>query len=148
MSHLLRIMIVALLGSELIGVTWSQSEMDKAKPTKPSNPRPNIPNPNIPGGPPGKSNQGPKTPNPNNPGGPPHKSATAKTHKVTGDIFKVDCAAMKITIGTQEFLINNATHITKTGKKARCADLKDGDKVTASYTTKDDKKVVKYISVR
>jgi len=74
---------------------------------------------------------------------------TAKAHKVTGDISKLYCTAKTLTVGTTDLNINDATHITKAKKKATCADLKDGDKATASYTTdKDGKNWAKYISVK
>src|SRR5262249_55244264 len=77
------------------------------------------------------------------------KTTTAKAHKVTGDISKLDCTANTLTVGTTDLNTNDKTHVTKAGKAAKCADLKDGDKATASYTTdKDGKNWAKYISVK
>ncbi|HEY3566361.1 MAG TPA: hypothetical protein VGP73_00410 [Thermoanaerobaculia bacterium] len=74
---------------------------------------------------------------------------TAKAHKVTGDIAKIDCTANTLTVGTTDLNTNDKTHVTKAGKKATCADLKAGDKATASYTTdKDGKNWAKYVSVK
>lgn len=75
------------------------------------------------------------------------KTTTAKAHKVTGDISKLDCTANTLTVGTTDLSTNDKTHFTKAGKKAACTDLKDGDKATASYTTdKDGKNWAKYVS--
>lgn len=77
------------------------------------------------------------------------KATTAKAHKVTGDVSKLDCTANTLTVGTTDLSTNDKTHVTKAGKKVTCADLKDGDKATASYTTdKDGKNWAKYISVK
>ena len=63
------------------------------------------------------------------------KTTTAKAHKVTGDISKLDCTAKTMTVGTIDLNANDKTHMTKAGKKAACTDYKDGDKATVSYTT-------------
>jgi len=73
----------------------------------------------------------------------------AKAHKVTGDISKLDCTANTLTVGTKDLNTNDKTHITVNGKKAACADLKDGMKATASYTTdKDGKNWATHISAK
>jgi len=73
---------------------------------------------------------------------------TMKAHKVTGDISKLDCTAKTLTVGTTDLNINDTTKITVKGKKATCADLKDGMKATASYTEKDGKNWAKAISAK
>jgi hypothetical protein len=76
-------------------------------------------------------------------------TAKTKAHKVSGDISKLDCTANTLTVGTTDLNTNAKTHVTKAGKKAACADLKDGDKATASYTTdKDGKNWATHISVK
>jgi hypothetical protein len=77
--------------------------------------------------------------------------STTKTmaHKVSGDLSKTDCTANTLTVGTTDLSLNATTKITAKGKKATCADLKDGMKATASYTTdKDGKNWAKYISAK
>lgn len=78
------------------------------------------------------------------------KATTTKTkaHKVSGDISKLDCTANTLTVGTTDLSTNDKTHIMKAGKKATCADLKDGDKATASYVEKDGKKWATHIAVK
>ncbi|MFL6259452.1 MAG: hypothetical protein ACJ76Y_07055 [Thermoanaerobaculia bacterium] len=77
------------------------------------------------------------------------KTTTAKAHKVTGDISKTDCTANTLTVGTTDLNLNATTKVTVKGKKSTCADLKDGMKATASYTTdKDGKNWAKYISAK
>jgi hypothetical protein len=74
---------------------------------------------------------------------------TMKAHKVTGDISKLDCTANTATVGTTDINLNATTKVTVKGKKATCADLKDGMKATASYTTdKDGKNWAKYVSAK
>ena len=73
---------------------------------------------------------------------------TAKSHKVSGDISKLDCTAKTLTVGTTDLSLNDTTKINKGGKKSACTDLKDGDKASASYTEKDGKNWAKYISVK
>ena len=76
-------------------------------------------------------------------------TTTSKAHKVSGDISKLDCTAKTLTVGTTDLNTNDKTHVTKAGKKAACADLKDGDKASASYTTdKDGKNWATHISVK
>jgi Cu/Ag efflux protein CusF len=127
--------LVALLGLGSATGAWSQNDQEKDKRTKPG---PDTPDPNNPGGPPTHGSKGTTT------------KTTAKTtaHKITGDISKVDCAAMILTVGTTELTVTDTTHITMSGKKAACADLKDGAKATASYTTKDGKNIARYVSVK
>jgi len=76
-------------------------------------------------------------------------TAKPKAHKVSGDISKLDCTANTLTVGTTDLSTNDKTHVTKAGKKATCADLKDGEKATASYVTdKDGKNWATHISVK
>ncbi|HEY2291264.1 MAG TPA: hypothetical protein VGM86_11235 [Thermoanaerobaculia bacterium] len=72
----------------------------------------------------------------------------AKAHKVSGDISKLDCTANTLTVGTTDLSTNDKTTITVNGKKAACADLKDGMKATASYVEKDGKKWATHISAK
>ncbi|MFL6235289.1 MAG: hypothetical protein ACJ76N_19295 [Thermoanaerobaculia bacterium] len=79
------------------------------------------------------------------------KTTTAKAHKVTGDISKLNCQVEpnSLTLGTTDLNLNATTKVTVKGKKSTCADLKDGMKATASYTTdKDGKNWAKYISAK
>jgi hypothetical protein len=77
---------------------------------------------------------------------------TTKTaaKRVTGDVSKLDCTAKTLTVGTTDLNLNDGSKITVNGKKgATCADLKDGQKGTASYTVgTDGKNWVKYISAK
>ena len=75
-------------------------------------------------------------------------TAKPKAHKVSGDISKLDCTANTLTVGTTDLSTNDKTSIMKGGKKATCADLKDGDKATASYVEKDGKNWATHISVK
>lgn len=73
---------------------------------------------------------------------------TTKSHKVSGDISKLDCTAKTLTVGTTDLSLNDTTKISMGGKKVACSDLKDGAKATASYTEKDGKNWAKYISAK
>jgi hypothetical protein len=72
----------------------------------------------------------------------------AKAHRVTGDISKLDCTGNTLTVGTTDLNTNDKTTVTAMGKKATCADLKDGMKATASYVEKDGKKWATHISAK
>jgi hypothetical protein len=76
------------------------------------------------------------------------KTTTAKSHKVSGDISKLDCTAKTLTVGTTDLSLTDTTKISMGGKKGACSDLKDGAKATASYTEKDGKNWAKYISAK
>ena len=73
---------------------------------------------------------------------------TAKAHKVTGDISKLDCTANTLTVGTTDLSTNDKTTVTVHGKKGACTDLKDGMKATASYVEKDGKNWATHISAK
>jgi hypothetical protein len=77
------------------------------------------------------------------------KTTAVKPTKVSGDISKLDCTAKTLTVGTTDLSLNDTSKISVGGKKgSTCADLKDGQKATASYTAKDGKNWVKYISAK
>lgn len=78
------------------------------------------------------------------------KTTKAKAHRVTGDISKLDCTANTLTVGKTDLNTNDKTTVSVNGKKGgACADLKDGMKATASYTTdKDGKNWATHISAK
>ncbi len=77
------------------------------------------------------------------------KTTKAKAHRVTGDVSKLDCTANTMTVGTTDLNTNAKTTVSVNGKKATCADLKDGMKATASYTTdKDGKNWATHVSAK
>jgi hypothetical protein len=79
-----------------------------------------------------------------------HKRVVKKaaSHKVTGDVSKMDCTANTVTVDTTDLVIATTTTFTLDGKKATCADVKDGSKATATYTTKDGKNNASRISAK
>ncbi len=76
------------------------------------------------------------------------KTTKMKAHKVTGDVSKLDCTANTLTVGSTDLNMNEKTTVSVNGKKAACADLKDGMKATASYVEKDGKKWATHISAK
>jgi hypothetical protein len=82
------------------------------------------------------------------------KTTTTKSHKVTGEISNLDCAATPATVtivapaSPTDLVIIQTSTISVDGKKAKCADLKNGEKATASYATKDGKNNVRHLSAK
>ena len=81
------------------------------------------------------------------------KASTQETFNMTGNIKMVNLKDSVLTLSTKAntdlmFIVNKNTSISKSGKRLKIADIKNGDTVDVTYEKKGKQNIAKYVYVQ
>ena len=80
-------------------------------------------------------------------------ASTQETFNMTGNIKMVNLKDSVLTLSTKAntdlmFIVNKNTSISKSGKRLKIADIKNGDTVDVTYEKKGKQNIAKYVYVQ